>query len=583
MRAYASADYTRLEKIKENCHVDRVGPFSGRRRGRLYDNQNNGFGPLYHLPITLTAHPGGVSSDPAACCRLHDSDRAGACRHSLGFNLLTSFNDFGLAEPITRALTEAKYVTPTPIQSDAIPVVLAGRDIMGIAQTGTGKTAAFALPILNRLAANRKPLEKKSPRILVLSPTRELSGQILDSFRTYGRYMRLQTALVIGGVPMGRQVRDLMNGLDVLVATPGRLIDLMRSNGVRLNQVEVLVLDEADRMLDMGFIHDIRNIVSKLPKERQTLFFSATMPREIADLAAHMLKDPVRVAVTPVASTAERIAQSIILVDRAAKPTLLIETLRAEAMGQTLVFTRTKHGADKVVRSLNHAGISAEAIHGNKSQNQRERVLAGFRNGKIRTLVATDIAARGIDVTGISHVINYDMPNVPESYVHRIGRTARAGAEGIAISFVDHEEMAYLRGIEKLIQMKLDVTDKRTAPHAAAAPAKHHRPHKNGGRNGNGRNNGRNANGRSGQQPRQNGERPHGQQARNGDAGKQNQPRRNEHHRGDQHRGDQHRNENRHVPAAAQGAPAEIAGVAFMQQREPRRPHRGGDANRNAR
>jgi ATP-dependent RNA helicase RhlE len=545
MRAYASADYTRLEKIKENCHVDRVGPFSGRRRGRLYDNQNNGFGPLYHLPITLTAHPGGVSSDPAACCRLHDSDRAGACRHSLGFNLLTSFNDFGLAEPITRALTEAKYVTPTPIQSDAIPVVLAGRDIMGIAQTGTGKTAAFALPILNRLAANRKPLEKKSPRILVLSPTRELSGQILDSFRTYGRYMRLQTALVIGGVPMGRQVRDLM--------------------------------------LDMGFIHDIRNIVSKLPKERQTLFFSATMPREIADLAAHMLKDPVRVAVTPVASTAERIAQSIILVDRAAKPTLLIETLRAEAMGQTLVFTRTKHGADKVVRSLNHAGISAEAIHGNKSQNQRERVLAGFRNGKIRTLVATDIAARGIDVTGISHVINYDMPNVPESYVHRIGRTARAGAEGIAISFVDHEEMAYLRGIEKLIQMKLDVTDKRTAPHAAAAPAKHHRPHNNGGRNGNGRNNGRNANGRSGQQPRQNGERPHGQQARNGDAGKQNQPRRNEHHRGDQHRGDQHRNENRHVPAAAQGAPAEIAGVAFMQQREPRRPHRGGDANRNAR
>jgi ATP-dependent RNA helicase RhlE len=583
MRAYASAHYTRLEKIKENCHVDRVGPFSGRRRGRLYDNQNNGFGPLYHLPITLTAHPGGVSSDPAACCRLHDSDRAGACRHSLGFNLLTSFNDFGLAEPITRALTEAKYVTPTPIQSDAIPVVLAGRDIMGIAQTGTGKTAAFALPILNRLAANRKPLEKKSPRILVLSPTRELSGQILDSFRTYGRYMRLQTALVIGGVPMGRQVRDLMNGLDVLVATPGRLIDLMRSNGVRLNQVEVLVLDEADRMLDMGFIHDIRNIVSKLPKERQTLFFSATMPREIADLAAHMLKDPVRVAVTPVASTAERIAQSIILVDRAAKPTLLIETLRAEAMGQTLVFTRTKHGADKVVRSLNHAGISAEAIHGNKSQNQRERVLAGFRNGKIRTLVATDIAARGIDVTGISHVINYDMPNVPESYVHRIGRTARAGAEGIAISFVDHEEMAYLRGIEKLIQMKLDVTDKRTAPHAAAAPAKHHRPHNNGGRNGNGRNNGRNANGRSGQQPRQNGERPHGQQARNGDAGKQNQPRRNEHHRGDQHRGDQHRNENRHVPAAAQGAPAEIAGVAFMQQREPRRPHRGGDANRNAR
>jgi ATP-dependent RNA helicase RhlE len=250
-------------------------------------------------------------------------------------------------------------------------------------------------------------------------------------------------------------------------------------------------------------------------------------------------------------------------------------------MGQTLVFTRTKHGADKVVRSLNHAGISAEAIHGNKSQNQRERVLAGFKNGKIRTLVATDIAARGIDVTGISHVINYDMPNVPESYVHRIGRTARAGAEGIAISFVDHEEMAYLRGIEKLIRMPIPVTDKRTAPHAAGAPAKHHRPHNTGGRNGNGRNgSARNANGRNGGQPqRQNGERPHGQQARGGEPGKQHQqPRRNEHHRGDQ---------NRNAPAAAQGAaqgaPAEIAGVAFMQQREPRRPHRGGDANRNAR
>jgi ATP-dependent RNA helicase RhlE len=296
------------------------------------------------------------------------------------------------------------------------------------------------------------------------------------------------------------------------------------------------------------------------------------MPREIADLAAHMLRDPVRVTVTPVASTAERIAQSLVLVDRAAKPALLIETLRGEAMGQTLVFTRTKHGADKVVRSLNHAGISAEAIHGNKSQGQRERVLAGFRSGRVRTLVATDIAARGIDVTGISHVINYDLPNVPESYVHRIGRTARAGAEGIAISFCDHEEMAYLRGIEKLIRMPIPVTDKRTAPHAAGAPAGHHRPH-NGGRNGNGRNgNSRNANGRNGSQPqRQNGERPQGQHARNGEAGKQNQqPRRSEHRRNEP---------NRHAPAAA----GEIAGVAFMQQREPRRPHQGGNANRNAR
>ncbi len=434
---------------------------------------------------------------------------------------MTSFNDFGLAEPITRALASEQYVTPTPIQTDAIPVVLAGRDIVGIAQTGTGKTAAFALPILNRLHANRKPLEKKSPRVLVLSPTRELSGQILDSFRTYGRHMRLQSALVIGGVPMGRQVRDLMNGLDVLVATPGRLLDLLRANAVRLNQVEVLVLDEADRMLDMGFIHDIRTIVAKLPKERQTLLFSATMPREIADLAAQMLRDPVRVAVTPVASTVERVAQRVIMTDKPAKSALLIEVLRNEVTGQTLVFTRTKHGADKVVKSLHHAGISAEAIHGNKSQNQRERVLGSFRSGKLKMLVATDIAARGIDVDGISHVINYDLPNIPESYVHRIGRTARAGAEGVAISFCDNEERAFLRDIEKLIQIKLDVTDRRANPQAAErAPAKHHRPQQNAGRNG--RNNGGQR--RNGQPQRRN---DNGGQQRRNEHGHQGQSRRN--------------------------------------------------------
>ena len=400
--------------------------------------------------------------------------------------ILTSFNDFGLAEPITRALAEEQYTTPTPIQTDAIPIVLTGRDLVGIAQTGTGKTAAFALPILNRLHANRKPLEKKSPRVLVLSPTRELSGQILESFRTYGRHMRIQSALVIGGVPMGRQVRDLMNGLDVLVATPGRLLDLLRANAVRLNQVEVLVLDEADRMLDMGFIHDIRTIVAKLPKERQTLLFSATMPREIADLAAQMLRDPARVAVTPVASTQERVDQRVIMIDKPAKSALLIEVLRGEVTGQTLVFTRTKHGADKVVKSLHHAGLSAEAIHGNKSQNQRERVLGAFRAGKLKTLVATDIAARGIDVDGISHVINYDLPNIPESYVHRIGRTARAGAAGIAISFCDNEERAFLRDIEKLIQMKLPATERplgaarRPSAREASSPAAGSRPQRNG-------------------------------------------------------------------------------------------------------
>jgi len=476
---------------------------------------------------------------------------------------LTSFNEFGLAEPITRALVQEQYTTPTPIQADAIPLVLAGRDLIGIAQTGTGKTAAFALPILNRLAANRKPLEKKSPRVLVLSPTRELSGQILDSFRTYGRHLRLQSALVIGGVPMGRQVRDLMNGLDVLVATPGRLLDLLKSNGVRFNQIEVLVLDEADRMLDMGFIHDIRTIVAKLPKERQTLLFSATMPREIADLAAHMLRDPARVAVTPVASTAERIAQRVIMTDKSAKSALLIEVLRNEVTGQSLVFTRTKHGADKVVKSLHHAGLSAEAIHGNKSQNQRERVLGAFRSGKLKVLVATDIAARGIDVDGISHVINYDLPNIPESYVHRIGRTARAGADGIAISFCDNEEVAFLRDIEKLIQMKLPQTERRTAPRNDM-PAAHHRP-QHAGRNG------RNGNRRNGQQQRRggNGSGHHGQSQRRGEHG--------HHGKGQQQRRD---GESRHTPSAAQSSPDNIATVAFMK-----RPHRPANirADRGAR
>ena len=389
---------------------------------------------------------------------------------------MTTFHDFGLAEPINRAIAQEKYVTPTPIQTDAIPLVCGGRDLIGIAQTGTGKTAAFALPILNRLARDPKSPEKKTCRVLVLSPTRELSGQILDSFRTYGRHLQLSSTLAIGGVSMGRQVRALMNGVDVLVATPGRLLDLIRGNALRLGRVEVLVLDEADRMLDMGFIHDIRAVVAKLPADRQTLLFSATMPREVAALAAQMLREPARVAVTPVASTAERIAQRVIHVERAAKPALLVEVLRAERIERALVFTRTKHGADKVMRGLVKAGIAAEAIHGNKSQNQRERVLKDFRAGRVRTLVATDIAARGIDVDGISHVINYDLPNIAESYVHRIGRTARAGAAGAAISFCDAEEAAFLRDIEKLIRMAIPATDRRDG-RAARHPASFHARH----------------------------------------------------------------------------------------------------------
>jgi ATP-dependent RNA helicase RhlE len=382
---------------------------------------------------------------------------------------MTSFHHFALNDAITRALAEEKYLTPTPIQAQTIPTVMSGRDVIGIAQTGTGKTAAFALPILNRLAGSPRPPARKACRVLVLSPTRELSGQICDSFRTYGRHLRVSAALAIGGVSMGGQVRALLNGVDVLVATPGRLLDLVKTNALRLGAVECLVLDEADRMLDMGFIHDIRKIVAALPVKRQTLMFSATMPRAIAELAAHMLRDPIKVAVTPAASTVERVEQRVIRVDRSAKPAILIEVLRQETIDRALIFTRTKHGADKVVRGLVRAGIGAAAIHGNKSQNQRERVLAAFRKGEVRILVATDIAARGIDVDGISHVVNFDLPNVPETYVHRIGRTARAGADGIAISLCDAEELAFLRDIEKLIGMPIPASG-RAADRRRAEP-----------------------------------------------------------------------------------------------------------------
>jgi ATP-dependent RNA helicase RhlE len=393
---------------------------------------------------------------------------------------LTNFHDFKLDTAITRALAEEKYLTPTPIQAQTIPIVMLRRDVIGIAQTGTGKTAAFALPILHHLAVNPRVPARKSCRVLVLSPTRELSGQILDSFRAYGRHLHIRTALAIGGVSMGAQVRSLFNGVDVLVATPGRLLDLVHSNALRLGGVECLVLDEADRMLDMGFIRDIQKIVAKLPVERQTLMFSATMPRPIAELAAEMLRDPVKVAVAPGGSTVQRVEQRAIRVDRPAKPAVLVDVLRRETIDRALIFTRTKRGADKVARGLAQAGIAAGAIHGNKSQGQRERVLLAFRKGEVRTLVATDIAARGIDVDGISHVVNYDLPNVPETYVHRIGRTARAGAEGIAISLCDGEEMAFLRDIEKLIRVSIPLSDRRadgTARPSVDAKQRHWHPH----------------------------------------------------------------------------------------------------------
>ncbi len=384
---------------------------------------------------------------------------------------MTDFQSFGLAEPIARALAEENHRVPTPIQSRTVPIALSGRDVVGIAQTGTGKTAAFALPILHRLAGSPTAAERKSCRVLVLSPTRELSSQILDSFHAYGRHLGVTATLAIGGVRMGKQVRALLNGVDVLVATPGRLLDLVEGNALRLNRVNCLVLDEADRMLDMGFIHDIRRIIAKLPKERQTLMFSATMPDAIAQLAAEMLRNPARVAVAPVSSTADRVSQRIVHVNRQDKSAVLADLLRDEPIDRALVFTRTKHGADKLVRGLGKAGIGAEAIHGNKSQSQRERVLAAFRQGDVRILVATDIAARGIDVEGVSHVVNYDLPNEPESYVHRIGRTARAGASGTAISLCDADEVPYLRSIEKLIRMSLPATSRRGDPAPSASSA----------------------------------------------------------------------------------------------------------------
>jgi superfamily II DNA/RNA helicase len=374
------------------------------------------------------------------------------------------FTNLGLAEPIARALADERYREPTPIQAAAIPVILSGRDLIGIAQTGTGKTAAFALPILNQLLRSpRRPVRKRC-RTLVLSPTRELSGQIAESFRVYGRHLRVSVTLAIGGVPIGKQIRALAAGVDVLVATPGRLIDLCKIEAVNLDQVEFLVLDEADRMLDMGFINDIRRIVAMLPRQRQTLFFSATMPPEIVRLADAMLFNPAKVSVTPSATTVERVEQRAVHVERADKPRLLAKILKAEPISRALVFARTKHGADKVVRGLALAGIDAHAIHGNKNQGQRERVLSAFRSGRVRTLVATDIAARGIDVDGISHVINYDLPQLSESYVHRIGRTARAGQSGVAISFCTAAEVPLLRSIEKLIRQPIPSDGRQSQP-----------------------------------------------------------------------------------------------------------------------
>lgn len=381
-----------------------------------------------------------------------------------------TFSELNIVAPILEALKTEGYTQPTPIQEQAIPIVLEGTDLLGCAQTGTGKTAAFAIPILQLLAS--RPVQKKQShrhiRALILTPTRELAIQISESFAAYGKHLHLKHTVIFGGVPQGAQTRALQGGIDILVATPGRLLDLIGQKFVDLRSLEIFVLDEADRMLDMGFIHDVKRVVALLPQERQSLFFSATMPPEIQKLANTILVSPEKVEVTPVSSTAETINQHLFFVEKPNKKKLLAAILQDKSIERVLVFTRTKHGADRVAKDLSRSGITAEAIHGDKSQGARQRALTNFKAGETRVLVATDIAARGIDVEALSHVINYELPNVPETYVHRIGRTGRAGASGIAFSFCDAEEMDDLKAIQKLIGFQIPVVKEH--PYAMAEP-----------------------------------------------------------------------------------------------------------------
>ncbi|WP_152394880.1 DEAD/DEAH box helicase [Paenibacillus guangzhouensis] len=382
-----------------------------------------------------------------------------------------TFNDLQLNPAILQALAKENYTTPTPIQEQAIPAVLAGRDLLGCAQTGTGKTAAFSLPIIERLLKQpRKSGAIRPIRALILSPTRELAIQIADNIAAYSQFTDLRCTAIVGGVSQRVQERALSQGTDILIATPGRLIDLLNQKCIHLHDVQVLVLDEADRMLDMGFIHDVKRILSKLPQEKQTLFFSATMPPEITKLVKSILVNPVKVEITPVSSTVDRIKQTVYKVDKGNKRHLLKHLLQDPSIGSALVFTRTKHGADRMVRELKKADITAQAIHGDKSQNARQSALSNFKSGATRILVATDIAARGIDIEELSHVINIDLPNIPETYVHRIGRTGRAGMSGIAISFCEEEEFPYLKDIEKLIKKQIPEVKEHPYPIGSFVP-----------------------------------------------------------------------------------------------------------------
>jgi len=401
------------------------------------------------------------------------------------FYIMTDFSGLGLAQPLLRAVEAEGYTTPTPIQARAIPLMLEGRDIMGIAQTGTGKTAAFTLPMLHNLDATKTGrMPKRSVRSLIIAPTRELALQIFTNVKTYNRHLNLRTAVVYGGVSIRGQISALASGVDVLVATPGRLLDLMRQGYVALDRVEVFVLDEADRMLDMGFAPDVKAIGAALPRQHQTAMFSATMAKNVRGLAEKLLENPFKIEVAPVATTADKVEQQILFVRKDNKRALLGELLSNEDVKRVLIFTRSKHGADKVARNLEKDGVKSGVIHGNKSQGQRERAIKEFSSGRVRALVATDVASRGLDVDGVTHVINFDLPNEPDSYVHRIGRTGRAGATGIAISFCDIEEKAYLLDIEKTIRQSIPVIEDHPfhAPEVANDPGLVRKPNGGGGR-----------------------------------------------------------------------------------------------------
>ena len=434
------------------------------------------------------------------------------------------FSDLSLIDPILKALAEEGYTTPTPIQEQAIPILLNRRDLLGCAQTGTGKTAAFAIPILQLLneERNRNTNGPRRIKTLILTPTRELAIQIDESFKAYGRHLNLRSTVIFGGVSQHAQVNTLKAGIDILIATPGRLLDLMNQGFVGLRDVQFFVLDEADRMLDMGFIHDVKKVIAKLPTRRQTLFFSATMPPDVAKLADTILSNPAKVAVTPESTTADTIDQALYFVGKEDKRRLLAHILEDKSVKSALVFARTKHGADKVVKDLLKGGFQAEAIHGNKSQNARQRALSNFKSGETRILVATDIAARGIDVDELSHVINYELPNIPETYVHRIGRTGRAGHDGIALSFCDEEETEFLRDIHKLIGKRVPViTDHPYVLNITAATITPSTPASRQGRNGN-RDGGGNRNGgdrRNGNSTGRSGSSPsHSSQSRGSDS-----------------------------------------------------------------